>query len=157
MNVRKVPVSRPNFNSIVGDARDLKEFKENQFDVVFSNSVIEHVGDYNDQLQMANEIRRVGKRYFVQTPNLYFPIEPHFVFPFFQFLPVEVKLWLITHFDLGFYQKITNKQTALDAVTSIKLLNKKEFISLFPNAKIFEEKFFGLTKSFIVYDGWDNP
>lgn len=157
MNVRKVPVSRPNFNSIVGDARDLKEFKENQFDVVFSNSVIEHVGDYNDQLQMANEIRRVGKRYFVQTPNLYFPIEPHFVFPFFQFLPVEVKLWLITHFDLGFYQKITNKKTALDAVTSIKLLNKKEFISLFPNAKIFEEKFFGLTKSFIVYDGWDNP
>jgi ubiquinone/menaquinone biosynthesis C-methylase UbiE len=157
MNVRKVPVSRPNFNSIVGDARDLKEFKENQFDVVFSNSVIEHVGDYNDQLQMANEIRRVGKRYFVQTPNLSFPIEPHFVFPFFQFLPVEVKLWLITHFDLGFYQKITNKQTALDAVTSIKLLNKKEFISLFSNARIFEEKIFGLTKSFIMYDGWDNP
>jgi SAM-dependent methyltransferase len=85
MNVRKVPVSRPNFNSIVGDARDLKEFKENQFDVVFSNSVIEHVGDYNDQLQMANEIRRVGKRYFVQTPNLYFPIEPHLFSPFFSF------------------------------------------------------------------------
>ncbi|HEY9743765.1 MAG TPA: methyltransferase domain-containing protein, partial [Coleofasciculaceae cyanobacterium] len=142
MNVRKVPVSRPNFNSIVGDARNMKNFKDNQFDVIFSNSVIEHVGDYNAQLQMANEIKRVGKRYFVQTPNLYFPIEPHFVFPFFQFLPVEVRVWLISHFDLGFYEKITDQKTAIEAVTSITLLNKKKFISLFPEANLFEEKIF---------------
>lgn len=105
---------------------------------------------------MANEIKRVGKRYFVQTPNLYFPIEPHFVFPFFQFLPVEVRVWLISHFDLGFYEKITDKQTAIEAVTSITLLNKKKFISLFPEANLFEEKIFGITKSFIVYDGWNS-
>ena len=156
MNLKEIPVSRPNFNSIVGDARNMKNFKDNQFDVIFSNSVIEHVGDYNAQLQMANEIKRVGKRYFVQTPNLYFPIEPHFVFPFFQFLPVEVRVWLISHFDLGFYEKITDQKTAIEAVTSITLLNKKKFISLFPEANLFEEKIFGITKSFIVYDGWNS-
>ncbi len=105
MNVQENTASHPIFNSVVGDARNMKEFKDQQFDVVFSNSVIEHVGDYNDQLKMADEIRRVGKRYFVQTPNLYFPIEPHFVFPFFQFLPLGFKVWLLTHFDLGWYEK----------------------------------------------------
>lgn len=55
----------------------MKQFQDNEFDAVFSNSVIEHVGDYEAQRQMANEIMRVGKRYFVQTPNFYFPIEPH--------------------------------------------------------------------------------
>ena len=156
MNLKDIPVTRPNFKSIVGDARNMKNFKDNQFDVIFSNSVIEHVGDYNAQLEMANEIKRVGKRYFVQTPNLYFPIEPHFVFPFFQFLPVEVRVWLVSHFDLGFYEKITDQKTAIEAVTSITLLNKKKFISLFPEANLFEEKIFGITKSFIVYDGWNS-
>jgi 2-polyprenyl-3-methyl-5-hydroxy-6-metoxy-1,4-benzoquinol methylase len=148
-------VNHPKIKGIVGDARHLPQFKNNEFDVVFSNSVIEHVGDYNDQLQMANELMRVGKRYFVQTPNLYFPIEPHFVFPLFQFLPVEVRVSLITHFDLGWIKKITDKQRAKQAVTSIRLVSKKEVMALFPNANLYEEKLFGLTKSFIVYGGWD--
>jgi 2-polyprenyl-3-methyl-5-hydroxy-6-metoxy-1,4-benzoquinol methylase len=156
LNVKPVSVTHSNFNSVAGDARNMKMFKNNQFDIVFSNSVIEHVGDYNVQRQMANEIRRVGKRYFVQTPYLYFPVEPHFVFPFFQFLPTAIKVGLVTNFALGFYPKITEQQTALEAVNSIKLLNKKEFITLFPNAKLYEEKIFGLTKSLIVYDGWEN-
>ncbi|MEM2045934.1 MAG: class I SAM-dependent methyltransferase, partial [Candidatus Bathyarchaeia archaeon] len=57
---------------IIGDARCMP-FKDKSFDVVFSNSVIEHVGNYDDQKMCAEEIRRVGKCYFVQTPNFYFP------------------------------------------------------------------------------------
>lgn len=148
-------INHPKIKSIVGDARAMSQFKDNEFDVVFSNSVIEHVGNYNDQLQMASEVRRVGKRYFVQTPNLYFPIEPHFVFPLFQFLPLELRAWLLTHFDLGWAKKRTDKQRAKEVVSSIKLLRKKEVIALFPNANLFEEKLFGLTKSFIMYEGWD--
>ena len=148
-------VNHPKIKGIVGDARHLPQFKNNEFDVVFSNSVIEHVGDYNDQLQMANELMRVGKRYFVQTPNLYFPIEPHFVFPLFQFLPIQLRVSLITHFDLGWTKKITDKQRAKEAVSSIRLVSKKEVMALFPNANLYEEKLFGLTKSFIVYGGWD--
>ncbi|WP_228061055.1 MULTISPECIES: class I SAM-dependent methyltransferase [unclassified Coleofasciculus] len=81
--------SHSNVKCLRADARDLSQFEDNEFDVVFSNSVIEHVGDYEEQHKMANEVMRVGKRYFVQTPNFYFPIEPHFVLPLFQFLPIE--------------------------------------------------------------------
>ena len=63
-------------------------FASRSFDWVFSNAVIEHVGDWQKQKQFADEIRRVAaKGYFVTTPNKYFPIEPHTLLPFYQFLP----------------------------------------------------------------------
>src|SRR5688572_4435506 len=62
LNLTQDDVSLPNVTSIAGDARAMLA-KDASFDVVFSNSVIEHVGTYQDQLQMAKEIRRVGKRY----------------------------------------------------------------------------------------------
>ncbi|MFN6564377.1 MAG: class I SAM-dependent methyltransferase [Nostoc sp. ChiSLP01] len=139
---------------MTGDARNLKQFQDQEFDIVFSNSVIEHVGDYSDQRQMANEAMRVGQRYFIQTPNLYFPIEPHFVFPFFQFLPIELRVELLTRFNLGWLKKQPDRQKAKNIVESIKLLNKDQFVNLFPGANYYEEKIFGLTKSLIVYDGW---
>lgn len=145
----------PNIKQVVGDATNMKMFKDKEFDVVFSNSVIEHVGNYEQQLKMARELMRVSKRHFVQTPNLYFPIEPHFVFPFFQFLPIEMRILLLRKFDLGWMKKISDKEKAREMITGIKLLNKMEFTNLFPNSNLYEEKFFGLTKSFIIYDGWD--
>ena len=71
----------------VGDAVDMPGISDGAFDVVFSNSVIEHVETYENQRRMAAEIRRVGRRYFVQTPNRHFPLEPHFLVPGFQLLP----------------------------------------------------------------------
>src|SRR5262245_54640703 len=87
--------------SVVGDARDMRDFRDGEFDVVFSNSVIEHVGSIADQQSMASEVRRVGKRYFVQTPNKFFPIEPHFLFPGFQFLPITLRAGLLARRDVG--------------------------------------------------------
>ena len=144
-------IQHPNFKCIVGDARNLNNFENKQFDIVFSNSVIEHVGDYEDQLKMANEIIRLGKAYFIQTPNLYFPIEPHFVFPFFQFLPISLRIYLLMHFDLGWRKKTTDREKAKSSVTSIKLLSKNALSNLFPQGEIYEEKFLGMTKSFVVY------
>jgi hypothetical protein len=74
LNVTKNATEHDHFISVVGDARDMSAFADNEFDVVFSNSVIEHVGTYADQRRMAEEVKRVGKRYFLQTPNRYFPI-----------------------------------------------------------------------------------
>lgn len=140
--------------AITSDAKNLKQFQDKEFDIVFSNSVIEHVGNYSEQRQMADEVMRVGKRYFIQTPNLYFPIEPHFIFPLFQFLPIELRVELLTRFNLGWVKKESDKQKAKAQVESVKLLSKKQFMNLFPGANCYEEKFFGLTKSIIVYDGW---
>ena len=153
LNLTQTAVSFPNVASIAGDARAIMA-EDASFDVVFSNSVIEHVGTYQDQLQMSKEVRRVGKRYFVQTPNKYFPLEPHFLFPLFQFLPINIRVLLLQNFRLGWFSKTPDKVKAREIVETIRLLDKREFLSLFPNAQIYEEKIFGMTKSFVAYEGW---
>ena len=139
---------------MVGDARDMSQFGDGQYDIVFSNSLIEHVGNYNEQKKVADEIIRIGKRYFVQTPNYYFPIEPHFLCPFFQYLPSRLKVFLLCHFNLGWYKKIKDCQKATEIADSIRLLKEYELKQLFPDANIYREKVLGLTKSFIMYKGW---
>lgn len=154
LNLSECQVNYPNFKSIAGDAKDLSVFKDKEFDIIFSHSVIEHVGGFEDQHRMAEEIKRVGKRYFIQTPNYYFPVEPHFLFPMFQFLPLFLKIWLISHFNIGWIGRTPDKDKALETAKSIRLLCEKELRELFPDATIYREKFFGLTKSFLVYGGW---
>ena len=155
LNLEKHDVFSKGFISVVGNATDMKEMEDQSFDVVFSNSVIEHVGDLQAQRRMANEVTRIGKRYFIQTPNFWFPMEPHFLVPGFQWLPRALRVWLIRHFNLGWHKRITDLEQARDLVDHTRLLTKKEFQSLFPDAKLYEEKIFGLTKSFILYNGWD--
>lgn len=154
LNIEHQPVTSPKFVSAVGDARAMPEFPDKSFDVVFSNSVIEHVGDYREQQRMASEVMRVGRRYFVQTPNKRFPLEPHFLFPFFQYLPLEARAQLVHRFDVGWYKRIPSIDKAREEVRSIQLLTRRRFSGLFPDAEIHEEKLLGLTKSFVAFGGW---
>ena len=154
LNVYQIETKYHNFTNVIGDATDLSGISDKSFDIVFSNSVIEHVGDFQQQQRMADEVQRVGLRYFVQTPNYYFPIEPHFLFPGFQWLPLSLRAYLLSHYDLGWIKKIPDFQEAKKFVAQIQLLKKKEFTSLFPEATLYEEKVAGLTKSFVVYGGW---
>ena len=153
LNLTATDVQLPNVKSVSGDARNLKA-EDASFDVVFSNSVIEHVGSYEDQSRMAEEVRRVGKCYFVQTPNKYFPLEPHFLFPLFQFLPVKIRVLLLQNFNLGWFEKTPDAIKAKGIVESIRLLSRREFVAIFPKARIYDEKIFGITKSFVAYGGW---
>lgn len=151
LNLQAKPISNPLFESVVGDACNLSEYKDKQFDVVFSNSVIEHVGDFEMQKKMAKEFRRVGKNYYLQTPNYHFFFEPHWRFPFFQFLPVGTRIFLTDNFDLGNYTKAKNKKVAKSRVDNVKLLTVKQMKKLFPEAKFYPEKFLGMTKSIVMY------
>lgn len=151
LNLYEKEVSHPGFKSIKGNACNLEGIADKSFDLVFSNSVIEHLFTQENQIKMANEIQRVGKNYFIQTPNKYFPIEPHWVFPFFQFLPFGLQVFLTQHFNLGHIPKIVDQAKAREQVREVRLLSKKEFHSMFNGANIFLEQFFGFTKSFIVY------
>jgi hypothetical protein len=155
-NLAPNEVTYPTLTSMVGNACDMSAFRDNQFQIVFSNSVIEHVGTFAHQRQMAAEIQRVGERYYVQTPSRFFPLEPHFLLPFFQFLPVRLRVFLVTHFNVGWRGRIPDKAEALLAIQEIRLLTKKELKCLFPGAKVYKEKFLGITKSFIVYGGWES-
>lgn len=151
LNLQTTKVTSDSFTSVIGDATNLSPYKDKEFDIVFSNSVIEHLFSWDNQVKMANEIRRVGKRYFVQTPNYYFPIEPHWVFPFFQFFPKPLKVTLTQNFSLGHYPKTGNREKSIERVNEVKLLTRRQMQQLFPDGKIYNEKVFGLTKSVTAY------
>jgi len=151
LNLEADTAPQAGFTVLAGDGRAMPQFADAEFDIVFSNSTIEHVGEWEDQQRMADEVRRVGRRYCVQTPNRYFPIEPHFVFPFFQFLPISMRASMVQRFQLGWMPRMPERELALCEVQSIRLLNKGEFQRLFPEATIYEERFGGLVKSFVAY------
>jgi len=153
LNPEPHPVGGVAAAALVGDGRAMPQFADGQFDLVFSNSTIEHVGSLADQQRMAAEVQRVGRRYYVQTPNRYFPIEPHFVFPFFQFLPLAGRTWLLQRFRLGWYGPIPDREAAWNEVSGVRLLSRAELAALFPGGQIYTECFLGLAKSFVVYGG----
>jgi hypothetical protein len=135
---------------VMGDARRLDMFADSEFDMCFSNSVIEHVGEANDQLRMAAEIRRVARGYFVQTPNKYFPMEPHFLVPGWQFVPISMRAWLLQRRDWGWMKRVEDPDLALEAVRSIRLLGSRGLCRLFPDAEIISERLGPLNKSWIA-------
>lgn len=152
LNVKRPEVSRPNFTGVEGDARDLSMFGDQEFDLVFSNSVLEHVGLFRDQVRMADEIKRVGRRWLVQTPNKWFPYEPHYQRPLVQFLPLDLRIWLVRKNLLGLGPHTYRQARYL--VEKTHLLTGRALRDLFPESRLIRERALGLTKSWIVwYDG----
>jgi SAM-dependent methyltransferase len=133
-------LERDNVTVQVADGTQLP-FPSRSFPIVFSNSVIEHVPRERQQA-FADEIRRVGERYFVQTPNRYFPIEPHYQMPLVQFLPERALKALNRRFSMGFREKGSWHETTL--------LTAADLRRLFPDGEIHRERRFGLTKSLMV-------
>ena len=151
VNVVPLEITYSNLRGILGDATDLHQFSDQEFDLAFSNSVIEHLGNYLSQQRMAEEIQRVGRLYYVQTPNKLFPLEPHLLVPFYQFFPLSLQVTLIQRFNLGWYKKIPERTNAIQLVRSHRLLTGREMGALFPTGNLFCERVLGLTKSFIAY------
>jgi hypothetical protein len=133
----------------VGDARNLVEFSDTAFDVVHSNSVIEHVGHWDDQTRMASEVRRLGRCYYLQTPNVYFPIEPHYKLPALHWLPESWRAEGLRHIKGQLPPNATFDQ-AMRRVQGINLLTAHQLRSLFPDARIIRERILGITKSLIA-------
>ena len=140
----------PYVSYVLGDARETRMFPDRHFDVCFSNSLIEHLAAQG-QIEVANEIRRVAKGYFVQTPNRYFPMEPHFLVPCWQFLPVPLRAGLLQTRDLGWMRRVLDPAQARETVESIRLLNEGELRRLFADGHIYREKIGGITKSLIAW------
>lgn len=151
LNLELLQIRNSSFTSVQANACDLSRYPDDQFDIVFSNSVIEHLFTFENQQKMANEVRRVGKNFYVQTPNYYFPLEPHWLFPFFQFLPFNVRVFLTQNFSLGHHPKCKDKAAAIERVKEVQLLSEKQMKRLFPEGKVYRERFLGLTKSVSMY------
>lgn len=130
-----------------GNACDLSQFADLSFDIVHSNSVIEHVGLWKDMRRMAAEVRRLAPRYFVQTPNVWFPLEPHYRLPLVHWLPEQSRAAIIHRLDR--YPSNGERDRFLQ-VQRIFLLGAGQMRALFPDAVIERERFAGLTKSLIA-------
>jgi len=139
-----------NFDVKVGDGRAM-EFSDKSFDLVFSNSVIEHVGSFPDMKEFAFECVRVAKEVYIQTPCKYFFVEPHLVTLFIHYLPRYLYRKL-SFLSLRYISLRNNKVQFYKIFDGINLLTEKDFCLMFPNQKISFERFILLKKSMIASD-----
>lgn len=142
--------STSGFVTVKGDGRRT-DFPDQSFDLAFSNSAIEHVGAWEDQVAFAKELSRVGKRIFCQTPARWFFFEPHYFAPFVHWFPVLLKqYWFVRYCTwYGLKWKPTPGQVK-DFQAHLRLLRCNEMRKLFPDCEIRKERFLGMTKAFIA-------
>jgi hypothetical protein len=136
------------FALLEGDATALP-FADDSFDLAFSNSVIEHVGTWEQQQTFAHEARRVARKLWIQTPARSFPLEPHLLAPYVQYLPKSVQHRIVRWTPRGFLQP----DVVHEIVDEVRLLTYREVKQLFPDCLILKERVLGLTKSYIAVRG----
>lgn len=132
------------------DACDLpSHIRNSDYDVVFSNSVIEHVGGHSQRMRFAEAVHKLAARHWVQTPYRYFPIEPHWLFPGFQFLPLAVRAEISHRWPLA-HTPSQDWEEGLRAAMSVELLGRAAMASYFPDSTLRTERVAGLVKSLIA-------
>jgi nucleotide-binding universal stress UspA family protein len=141
--------SLTNTEPALGDATAL-DYADDAFDIVFSNSVIEHVGSPEKQRAFAAEVRRVGRAYFVQTPAREFLVDPHYLTPFVHRLPKRLRKRLLRNFSVWGLLTRPSQEYVDGSVDEISLLSGSEMRALFPDAVVIAERFAGLTKAWIA-------
>ena len=139
---------------VVGDACDAasvlqRETSNSCFDIVFSNAVLEHVGGHAQRMRFAAAVHDLAPRHWVQTPYRYFPIEPHWLFPGMQLLPVSARarvaqVWPLAHSPSASFED------ARDSVLWTELVSITEMRGYFPGSRLVRERVAGLTKSIIA-------
>jgi hypothetical protein len=142
-------VSSEQYSHILGDGCTL-QFSDQSFDIVFSNSVIEHVGTWERQVLFAAECRRVGKSLWIQTPAREFFIEPHLISPFIHWLPQRWQRRLIRYFTVRGLLEKPNPSSIERYLHEVRLISYKEMAYLFPDCTIHKERFLGFCKSYIA-------
>ncbi|HEV7261073.1 MAG TPA: class I SAM-dependent methyltransferase [Bosea sp. (in: a-proteobacteria)] len=133
-----------NIKYVEGDACDVVGIEKKEFDIVFSNSVIEHVGNSDFRARFASEVRRLGKSYWVQTPARYFPIEPHNGMPFWWFWPQALRAATIKR-----WKRTLPAWTEM--VEGTDIVSREEMHRLFPEAEIYVERVWGIPKSYTAF------
>lgn len=129
--------SFPGVNAVVFDGCELP-FADKSFDIVYSNAVLEHLPAWDLVERFAAEVQRVGKGWFITTPNFWYPIEPHYHLPFAQFLPEGTQQRLVRSLGKTPY-------------VHLRLLTRRELRRLFPRGRVMGSRVTLYPETLIAY------
>jgi hypothetical protein len=161
----RVPGMRANSITLVNIDQDVEDPEEpwmdmshedacsggfGKYDLVFSNSLMEHLGGHARRQQFAEVIQESAPSWWIQTPYRYFPIEPHWIFPGFQFLPFRARLMICQHRDTLNVPACKDRAEAAELVASTELISATEMRTYFPTSEIWFERIAGLPKSLVA-------
>jgi predicted SAM-dependent methyltransferase len=155
LNIHEIPYDSLQYpehhiRTVVGNGCALT-YSDQSYDTVYSNSVIEHLHTWENQVAFANEMRRVGKKLWIQTPAEEFFVEPHYITPFIHWVPKKLRVKMLRYFTVWGHLSKPTPQKAQEMVDEIRLLKYEEMIELFPDCQILKEKFLGVfTKSYVA-------
>jgi len=138
---------------IVGDGRSTG-FADCSFDLAYSNSAIEHVGSWSAQQAFANELQRIGKAVYCQTPNRWFPVEVHYIALLVHWYPKLLRNYFVARYLTAWgWLARPDRAKVQEYADGVNLLTCGELRQLFPGCEIQKEKCFGVTKSIIAVRG----
>ncbi|HEX2213943.1 MAG TPA: class I SAM-dependent methyltransferase [Mycobacterium sp.] len=140
----------PDIVAVQANACDLpSSVTADRFDLVFSNSLLEHVGGHVQRQRLADYVHQLADRHWVQTPYRYFPIEPHWLFPGIQWLPYEARIQVSLRWNRGHVRTYT-RDDAQAQVDEIDLVGISQMRGYFPTSDVWFERFAGLVKSLVA-------
>jgi len=149
-HIKLIKQHYPQIEAIVADARALP-WPDKYFDIIYSNAVIEHVGNFENQKKMAAEIMRVGKRWFVTTPNRWYPFEFHMRLPFVTWLPRHGYAWAGSIIRYNHVRKkyvFTGKK-----YNGTRLMTARELKKCFPTSRIIKQRITFMAETLIAVGG----
>lgn len=153
-HIDRIRQTYPQVNAVIGDACRLP-WPDKSFDIAFSNAVIEHVGDYEKQLMMASEMMRISRRWFLTTPNRWYPFEFHLRLPFVTWLPGRA---YIQAGKIVSYDHIARRyRWFVQEIEDLHLLSSSQLIRLFPGSLIIKQRVTFWPETLIVAGGQPCP
>ncbi|MDG4828816.1 class I SAM-dependent methyltransferase [Solwaraspora sp. WMMD1047] len=151
VNLEPAPADVPDWAEVDhGDACALPaHLAARRYDLVFSNSVLEHVGGHERRVRFAEAVHALSDAHWVQTPYRYFPIEPHWIAPGMQFLPLAARASVARRWPLA-HSPAKTRETALRQVLWTELVDRTQMRHYFPESRIRVERLLGVPKSLIA-------
>ena len=135
-------------NKSITDDLSTNDLNQLKSDLVIASATIEHVGSFENQKKMLENIIKLSKKFFViTTPNRYYPIDFHTKIPFIHWLPKSIHRFLLKLVGLKYFSNEEN----------LNLLSKKDLKNIIKNDKYININFsietiklFGLISNFII-------
>lgn len=148
-HTREIKDRFPEVDARTADARRLP-WPDKYFDIVYSNAVIEHVGNLEDQRTMASEVMRVGRRWFVTTPNRWYPFEFHLRLPLVTWLPGQAYLRIGRIYS---YNHMIGKYVSGLECSDLRLMTARELRGCFPDSRIIPLRVTFMAETLIAVGG----